>query len=288
MAKRYTDTTIWKKQRWFKKLSPTYKLAWKYITDTCDHAGILKVDFSEFVDDLGLEEFNIMDFIKHCNTDFDKSNGKKIERERVKLMKNNIVWLTGFIKFQYENKDLLINPAVPAVYSALTILNGYGMLEEGLNKGYFTLSQEYKKDMLRTKDKDKDKEVNKKKEDTEFIFGLQEIYDKSWEDYSKILNGQAKLLNENKFLLWKEFVDYVNKNGFNNLFDARFVTPIEFDKLVSDGFTKPKWDKTLKSILATGVKPEHNLFFRIPQFMGYGIKDSVSSGELVQPKINLS
>lgn len=287
MAKRYTDTTIWKNQRWFKKLSPIHKLSWKYITDTCDHAGILKIDFSEFIDDLGLEEFDIFDFIKQCNTDFDKSNGKKIIRERVKLLKNNVVWLTGFIKFQYENKEMLINPSIPAVYSALTILNGYGILDEGLAKGYFTLSKEYNKGMLRTKDKDKDKDNNKKKEEEhEFIFGLQAIYDKSWEDYSVILNGQAKLLSEKKFLFWKEFVDFVYKNGFTNLFEARFVTPIEFDKLVTGGFVKTKWEKVLKSILSTGIKPEHNLYFRIPQFMGYDSKDN-KSGETIQPKISL-
>lgn len=162
MAKRYTDTTIWKNQRWFKKLSPIYKLAWKYLTDTCDHAGILKIDFSEFVDDLGLDEFDIFDFIKCCNTDFDKSNGKKIERERIKLLKNNTIWITGFIKFQYENKDFHINPSIPAIYSALTILNSYGTLNEGLSKGYFTLSKPYVKGMLRTKDKDKDKDKDKK------------------------------------------------------------------------------------------------------------------------------
>lgn len=156
MAKRYTDTTIWKKQRWFRKLSPIHKLAWKYITDTCDHAGILKIDFSEFSDDLGIDEFDINEFINECNTDFDKKDGKKIQRERIKLIQENIVWITGFIKFQYENKDLEVNPAIPAIYSALTILNGYGTLNEGLSKGYLTLSQPYIKGMLRTKDKDKD------------------------------------------------------------------------------------------------------------------------------------
>lgn len=152
MAKRYTDTTIWKKQRWFKKLPPIYKLAWKYITDTCDHAGILKIDFSEFVDDLGLEEFDILDFIKQCNTDFDKSNGKKIERDRIKLLKNNTVWITGFLKFQYESKDdVHIKTLAPVVFSALTILDNYGLFNEGLSKGYFSLSEPFDKGYKRKK-----------------------------------------------------------------------------------------------------------------------------------------
>lgn len=152
MAKRYTDTTIWKNQRWFKKLSPIHKLAWKYITDTCDHAGILKIDFSEFVDDLGVDEFNIMEFIKLCNSDFDKETGKKIERERIKLLKNNTVWITGFMKFQYESKgDIKINTLVPAVYSALTELDNLSVLEEGLSKGYLTLSEPFAKGYQRVK-----------------------------------------------------------------------------------------------------------------------------------------
>lgn len=156
MAKRLTDTTIWKKQRWFKKLSPVYKLAWKYITDMCDHAGILKIDFSELTEDLGLEDFDMKDFINQCNQDFDKHNGKKIQRDRIKLIKENIVWITGFIRFQYENKDLMINPRSPAIYAALTVLNSYGTLQEGLDKGYYTLSQPYIKGMLTTKDRDID------------------------------------------------------------------------------------------------------------------------------------
>lgn len=156
MAKRFTDTTIWKNQRWFKRLSPIYKLAWKYITDTCDHAGIFKLDFSEFVEDLGVEEFDFIDFIEKCNTEFDKTNGKKLKRERIKCVNDSVYWITGFIRFQYEGKDLMVNPLVPAIYSALTVINGYGSLDEGLVKGYFTLTQPYVKGMLRTKDKDKD------------------------------------------------------------------------------------------------------------------------------------
>jgi len=43
MAKRFTDNGKWKK-RFFKTLSPKYKLLWIYILDDCDHAGIWEVD----------------------------------------------------------------------------------------------------------------------------------------------------------------------------------------------------------------------------------------------------
>lgn len=160
MAKRQTDTKIWTTQRWFKKLHPNYKLAWKYLTDMCDHAGIWKIDVGQLIEDTGIEDFNLKSFIVTCNQDFDKENGEKISRERIKLVNKNIVWLTGFIRFQYETKDFTINPAVPAINSALTILNGYGILQEGLDKGYYTLSKPYTKGTVRTIDRDIDRDKN--------------------------------------------------------------------------------------------------------------------------------
>lgn len=156
MAKRQTETKIWTTQRWFKKLHPCYKLAWKYLTDVCDHSGIWKVDYGQLVDDTGIEDFDMKKFMDACNQDFDKQNGEKISRERIKMVNKNTVWLTGFIRFQYENKDFMINPDVPAINSALTILNGYGILDEGIDKGYITLSKPYTKRTGRTRDKDRD------------------------------------------------------------------------------------------------------------------------------------
>jgi len=143
MAKRQTETKIWSTQRWYKKLHPYHKLVWKYLTDCCDHAGIWKVDYGQLVDDTGIEDFNLPQFIQACNTDFDPETGEKIFRERLKYVTKGIIWITGFVKFQYENKDFLINPDVPAIKSALQILNGYGILQEGLDKGYITLSKPF-------------------------------------------------------------------------------------------------------------------------------------------------
>lgn len=114
----------------------------------------------------------------------------------------------------------------------------------------------------------------------EYINPLHGIYLKTWSEYSIILNGQSKYLNEEKFLLWKEFVDFIYNNDFTDLFLAKFVSPIDFDKIVSSGFTKDKWEFVIKKILSTGIKPEHNLFFRIPEFMSYGKKDALGTKEL--------
>ena len=47
MAKRFTDTKIWEED-WFIELPKDYKLFFFYIKDTCDHAGVFKVNVKKF------------------------------------------------------------------------------------------------------------------------------------------------------------------------------------------------------------------------------------------------
>lgn len=135
------------------------------------------------------------------------------------------------------------------------------------------------KQMTYIKGKENKGKENKGKE-SDFINPLHEIYTKSWAEYASILNGQSDKLNEEKFLFWKEFVDFIYENDFTDLFCAKFVSPIDFDKLVMNGFTKDKWDIVLRKILSTGIKPEHNLFFRIPDFIDYSFKNGGKAEEM--------
>ena len=105
MAKKYTDSEIWKRQRWFKKLSKDYKLAFFYIKDMCDNAGVWRIDCGDLMEDTGIEEFDLTDFINQCNKEFDKNTGKLIKKDRLKIIDEKDLWITGFIQFQYENKD---------------------------------------------------------------------------------------------------------------------------------------------------------------------------------------
>jgi len=137
MANRLTDTTIWKKQKWFKKLSVTHKLAWKYLTDECDHAGVWKIDISELLDDLGLDDFDLEQFLLSCNKDFDKKNGKAIKRERITQVDEDHLWITGFMMFQYGGKAKIISLANNAVPSAIKILKAFNLFDLGISLKYF-------------------------------------------------------------------------------------------------------------------------------------------------------
>lgn len=159
MAKRFGDTDIWKKQRWFRKLNPEYKLAFCYIKDQCNHAGIWKVDCADLIEDLGLLKFDLSFFIDAINTEYDKITGDKITKERVVLLKDNTVWITGFVQFQYEGKDELVKVTNNMVKGAFLILDSIKfnpcqplptlanpsakttLLEQGLNQFYIKTNQ---------------------------------------------------------------------------------------------------------------------------------------------------
>lgn len=157
MAKRFGDTEIWKNQRWFRKLSPEYKLAFCYIKDQCNHAGIWNIDCSDLIDDLGINSFDINEFSKMCNTEFDKITGVESFKERVRLLDKGYLWVTGFIQFQYMSKEGKVNIHAAPVKTALQILNGLNLLDEGLHKGYIRVNEVLPEGYLTPKDKEKDK-----------------------------------------------------------------------------------------------------------------------------------
>lgn len=110
------------------------------------------------------------------------------------------------------------------------------------------------------------------------IFMLQDIYDKSFSELQKI--SYSKTLTESGFLLWKEFVNFVVENNYEDLFITKFIKPPDFQKVYDGGFVKEKWEPVLKEILGTGVNQQQNLFYRIPQYLKYinkGIK-GISAG----------
>lgn len=174
MSKRFTDTDLWKNQRWFRKLNPIFKLGFCYIKDQCNHAGIWKIDCSDLIEDLCIEEFDISKFVDAVNVEFDKISGKKINKERVRVLEKNLLWITGFIQFQYHGKDGKVNPDGAPARTALTLLEGLGTLSEGLDKGYIILTHPLLEGWQTHKEKDKVKDkginqLNSEKNDKKFI-----------------------------------------------------------------------------------------------------------------------
>lgn len=110
MAKKFTDADKWKK-RFFRDLPLEGKLAWLYLCDNCDHAGIWIVDIETFNTQTGLN-FTLEALLQMFSTHiigFD--NGERI-------------WLKTYFNFQYADA----NDSFSAKKSALKILNKYGLV----------------------------------------------------------------------------------------------------------------------------------------------------------------
>jgi hypothetical protein len=111
MAKRFTDTTKWKRP-WFRALSPHAKVLWQYLCDECDHAGIFLADFE-------LTTFQV---------------GFKVDEEKLRsLLGDKIVkidkdryFIPSFFEFQYgDAKD-----GFKAKQSAIKSLKAWNLLDE--------------------------------------------------------------------------------------------------------------------------------------------------------------
>lgn len=88
MSKRFTATTKWDDD-WYLGLPPRLKLAWNYLCDTCDGAGVAKVSFA-------LISFRIGEAV--TKDEFNKFFGDKIV-----WIEADKLWLPSFISFQYRN-----------------------------------------------------------------------------------------------------------------------------------------------------------------------------------------
>ena len=132
MAKRFTDSRKWDDD-WFLSLDPAWKLAWLYILDKCNHAGIYKHAAT-------LEQC-CLGFELNPDTINDVLPG------RVRVLLENKWYIEKFVEFQYG--ELCLDNRVHK--SIVDLLK-----KEGVYKGLISPIQGCK-----DKDKDKDKEKNK-------------------------------------------------------------------------------------------------------------------------------
>ena len=144
MSKRFTDTDKWRDQ-WFRKLSAGAKLAFFYILDNCDCAGVWNIDTE------------LADFTIGMTIPWDKV--KTAFGDRVKVLPNGRWWIARFIEFQYGSLSMDCKPHVP-IYATL---RKHGIdLKDVSQISKDTLSKGYPKGIHTLLDKDKEKEKDKK------------------------------------------------------------------------------------------------------------------------------
>ena len=108
MARRLTDTEKWN-DPWFFELPGEMKLLWLFMLDTCDHAGIWKLQLSRFNSQTG---FHIM------HSDLVKFFG-----DRLYEINQHTFVIPKFIKFQYPTFNPEKNKAHLGVVRGLSYYN---------------------------------------------------------------------------------------------------------------------------------------------------------------------
>lgn len=261
MAKRFTATEIWNED-WFLEMPNEYKLFWYYMLSVCNHAGFYKVNLRSFCSLNGVK-LTPNKVIEYFNS------GK----QRIRVINSSLWLIDDFFVYQYGsvlNLNNRVHVSIEKEYLKygieLTSIRGLKEVKDGVKD--------------KDKDKDKDKGIGKEKEKTNNLWFLR-FFHSDYKYYESIFNGQST--TEKMFFEWKSFVQFIYDKGFTELFECKFLAPHDYAKLVSEkGFTKEKWEIVSKAILSTGVKPEHNLFFRIPQFMKYEEK---AIGSVIPEKV---
>ena len=138
-TKRFTDAEKWK-DSFFEQLSKDYKLAWLYLLDDCDNAGIWNKS---------IKRLNF-----YCDTNFTEEEIITVFQKRLQPVTNDKWFIKKFMEFQYGLNWLKSNNK--AVVSAKIKLESIGVLLQDSNKEY-TLSIPYEYPIDTGKDKDKDK-----------------------------------------------------------------------------------------------------------------------------------
>jgi hypothetical protein len=115
--KRFTETSKWNTNPWFRKLPPRLKCLWQFLVDCCDAAGVIAPDWE-------LMSFQIGEPV---TADDLASLGHRVE-----ILPNGKLYLTGFIAFQHGKLSQDCKPHGPVFKS----LQANGITFSSLSKGY--------------------------------------------------------------------------------------------------------------------------------------------------------
>lgn len=139
MAKRFTDSAKWQ-DPWFRRLLPDYKLAWLYLLDNCDAAGVIDLDRDLAIFQIG-NTFCWDEFIAATEG-------------RVTILPNGKLWLTKFIAWQYGELSEDCRP-----HRAVIALCEKHGLDERVLENPERVSEQPERVQEKDKDKDKDKDL---------------------------------------------------------------------------------------------------------------------------------
>ena len=243
--KRFTDIEIWDKE-WYMELTPKHKCLMKYIFDKCDAAGCWKPNWK-------LASLHINDTVNFTDLLF-------LPKEQYEILENGKIFIPDFINFQYGTLSEK-SPAHNPIFLAIE--------KNNLSNRVFNRVQSNPKE----KEKEKEKEEEEEKDMEKPKFWFLKFYHSTYENYKNIFNGQST--TEDYFTQWKTFINFIYEKKYEEIFECKFLSPHDFASLVkNENFIEENWEIPIKKILATGIKPEHNLFYRIPEFIKYSKKDN--------------
>ena len=162
MGKRFTETDKWS-DPWFRRLSAEHKLAWLYLLDNCDLAGVVDLDH------------DLADFQIGCDVDWD-GFVMGVGSDRVEVLPNGKLFVLRFIEFQHGTLSVNCKAHGPAFRSIEK--NGLSQrVSKGYPKGMDTLKVKVK---VKVKEKVKVMDLPAVLDNPEFREALSQ-----WLDYHK-------------------------------------------------------------------------------------------------------
>ena len=211
MAKRYSSESRWKLIR---KLSPEFKLAYMYINDACDHAGVWAVDLEMLKFQTGVEIFTnefelategLIYYFSHKGVKYwfvmeflnEQYNGELNETNKVHLSVMKILERMGLMKEGelidfYEEREENVTPSIPHSNPIETPIIGY-------------IDKEKEKDNVKLKGRKRSAEEKEGKQNSEYSEGM-DIYFEFIKEQTgappKIDGGEGKAL--------KSIIKYLN------------------------------------------------------------------------------
>lgn len=131
MARRFTCTDKWE-DVWFSGLDLDMKLAWIYILDKCDHAGIWRRNFRNLC--------------FHCNSTKTPEEITTIFKDRIMEINNDKWFIPKFLKFQYPSGLNSNKPAIISVRNKLTEENLFSVINKLFGNDYLMINESLSND----------------------------------------------------------------------------------------------------------------------------------------------